>query len=368
MSRLKSIDALRGLALAVILVDHMPLSVLGTATPRNFALFDATELFVFMSGLAVAMVWGRAAARGRQAETAGRLVKRSGKIWTAYVATALALSALGALMTHAGAPYEAIWAGYGEALAASPVSYAAKVAFAQVQPNIVDVLVMYVVLMLASPAIAEGARVRPAATVAASGFVWWFGPQLGALLPGEVATGPLFNPFSWQAVFCLGALAWFHGEAVVARVGKFVPAVTAVAVAVMLAGLVVLKPWWFGTSHEALGIVPEQFNKWTVHPVRIASFLAAAWLFRSLAPGADSAVWSTLPARALATVGRNGLTCFCAGALLSLCYDSWGRWFGHVPGHLLADVAALASLVIVAVVAETGVPALKRTVRSIAVR
>ena len=77
MKRLIALDMLRGYALVCIMLDHMPLSELRWFTLANFAIFDAAELFVLLSGFLVGMVWlsvetkqGRRAAQWRFARRA----------------------------------------------------------------------------------------------------------------------------------------------------------------------------------------------------------------------------------------------------------------------------------------------------------
>ena len=70
MNRNAALDMLRGYALVCIMLNHMPAGVLRAATLNNFAVFDAAELFVLLSGFLVGLVWlkidaaqGTAAAR-----------------------------------------------------------------------------------------------------------------------------------------------------------------------------------------------------------------------------------------------------------------------------------------------------------------
>jgi hypothetical protein len=70
--RIAALDMLRGYALVCIMLDHMPIGVLRRFTLTNFAIFDAAELFVLLSGFLVGMVWikvqvrqGLGAARAR---------------------------------------------------------------------------------------------------------------------------------------------------------------------------------------------------------------------------------------------------------------------------------------------------------------
>ena len=57
MNRIAALDMLRGYALVCIMLDHMPIGVLRNVTLSNFAVFDAAELFVLLSGFLVGMVW-----------------------------------------------------------------------------------------------------------------------------------------------------------------------------------------------------------------------------------------------------------------------------------------------------------------------
>jgi hypothetical protein len=52
------VDFFRGVALWWIFTDHVPHDVLGDLSMRNFALCDATELFVFLAGYAGGIAYG----------------------------------------------------------------------------------------------------------------------------------------------------------------------------------------------------------------------------------------------------------------------------------------------------------------------
>ena len=52
------LDFYRGLALWFIFIDHVPSTVIGNLTFRNFGFSDATEIFVFISGYTAAIVYG----------------------------------------------------------------------------------------------------------------------------------------------------------------------------------------------------------------------------------------------------------------------------------------------------------------------
>jgi hypothetical protein len=57
--RIDAIDFWRGVALSTIFVNHIPGNILGNFTPRNCGFSDAAEAFVFLSGMSVALAYGR---------------------------------------------------------------------------------------------------------------------------------------------------------------------------------------------------------------------------------------------------------------------------------------------------------------------
>src|SRR5438094_3360480 len=56
--RIDGIDFWRGLALLTIFIDHVPENVFQHVTQKNFGFSDAAELFVFLSGVSVALAYG----------------------------------------------------------------------------------------------------------------------------------------------------------------------------------------------------------------------------------------------------------------------------------------------------------------------
>src|ERR1700722_1349117 len=52
------VDVLRGLALVMIFIDHVPGNLLSLLTMRNFGFADAAELFVLLAGFASMVAYG----------------------------------------------------------------------------------------------------------------------------------------------------------------------------------------------------------------------------------------------------------------------------------------------------------------------
>ena len=53
------LDFFRGWALLIIFVNHIPFNTWSAYTPSRFGLSDAAEIFVFLSGFAAAIAFGR---------------------------------------------------------------------------------------------------------------------------------------------------------------------------------------------------------------------------------------------------------------------------------------------------------------------
>jgi len=56
--RVDAIDFWRGFALLTIFIDHVPDNAFQHITFKNFGFSDAAELFVFLSGVSVALAYG----------------------------------------------------------------------------------------------------------------------------------------------------------------------------------------------------------------------------------------------------------------------------------------------------------------------
>src|SRR5438477_10576626 len=53
------VDVLRGIALAMIFIDHIPGDILNNWTLRNFGFCDAAEIFVLLAGFASMSAYGK---------------------------------------------------------------------------------------------------------------------------------------------------------------------------------------------------------------------------------------------------------------------------------------------------------------------
>lgn len=355
------LDAFRGAALAMILIDHMPGNPYEQATLRNWGFSDAAEAFFVISGIATALAYG---ARFAPAER-----RRNGlwpavrplwrRAWTLYQAHvlltlwAIALFAAGAIVFDApdlltrinlGPVFEST----AEALLGVPLLTH--------QLGYVNILPAYAVLLLAAPgAILLGQR-WPRALAAGSVALWMAAGIWRLDLPNYPnAGGWFFNPFAWQLVFVVGlltGLALRRGERLVPRH----PALIGLAAGFLLLSLAwVWLPPLAGVLNRQmarLGAMGAPFHlvshdKTYLALPRLLHVLALVYLVSSL-DGVRRAVahrWAA-PLRLL---GRHGLLVFAAGTALSLAAQvamaaNPAPWLGW----LLPPLGLVASLALAA--------------------
>jgi len=222
------IDMFRGLALAMIFIDHVPGNPYERFTSRNFGFSDAAEAFFVMSGIAAGLAYS------------GRFlpeqVRRQGlwqavapiwaRAWLLYLVqimmTCVCIGLFAAAMLYFDAPelmqrnnLRQVFQNPGEALLGIP--------FLLHQIGYVNILPVYAVLLFAAPAIIPLAERWPWAVAVGSLGLWFCAGVFRWNLPNFPNPGGwFFNPFTWQAVFVTGLLigiALRRGERFVPRIG-----------------------------------------------------------------------------------------------------------------------------------------------------
>jgi hypothetical protein len=199
------VDVLRGFALLTIFVDHVPHNSLSLVTLRNFGFADAAELFVILAGFSSMMAYGRCFKQRGVCAGLRRIGARCLRLYAYQVALLLAL--LGIIMSWRE------YSGFGEPELSRLLNESGKVLLhgiqLRAQPSFLNILPLYIVLLLLFPLLYAGMRVSPLFTCAASASLWAianFEPKFNLTnwLDGQ---GWFFNPFAWQFLFMIGAMA-----------------------------------------------------------------------------------------------------------------------------------------------------------------
>lgn len=328
MNRLIALDMLRGFALVSIMVNHMPVSALRGVTLPNYAIFDAAELFVLLSGFLVGLVW-TSVQRGEGLRVAQlRFARRAFEVWLALIAGAVLMALLSAWLLSQGLRHTAIWNQYAAWVIDNPLGYVGVVATLWLQPNLVDVLSVYVLLLATVPLLVPLLERHPFAFAAGSLVMWWFAPLLNGFIPNHRSGGLLFNPFAWQMLFFSGvAMAMFRSRLMPVLM-PHARLITVLATGMFLFGSTIVIAAKFGEPalplREALKVLyGGGIDKWNLDGTRYLAIMAASWLVAVPLADIMRRLAATRPGIALQQIGRGGLWSFVVCVLLSVLGDAF---------------------------------------------
>jgi hypothetical protein len=347
------LDFFRGIALFSIFIDHLAWnSLLAQFTLQALGLSDAAEVFILISGYTAGMVYGRAIERQGLLRAATRIYHR---VWQLYVAHVFLFMQFMATTAYLVDTFNN--AIYAEELRAAdflkePGVAVIKALTLQFQPEFMDILPLYIVLLAVLPLVLIGFRLWPAGVLAAS-FGLWGVAQFNKSIALPAYPGPdhvwFFNPFCWQALFFLGAWCGWRGG----REG--IPWLTnrwlfPLAAAGALAGFVIRFSW---TLHWLYDPFPALFgdalwpllSKTDLAALRFANVLVLALLVARLIP-AQPAFLAGRVARPFIMCGQHSLHIFCLGILLAtigrLLID---EFFGGVLLQCVVSAAGIAIMI-----------------------
>jgi hypothetical protein len=351
-------DLFRGIALWFILIDHTPGNRLGDFTLRNFALFDATEAFVLLAGYAAGIAYGATLDRHGWTFAAAALMRRIGTLYVAHIFLFVVFTAQvgysAAALESSAYLDEMNLDVFGE----QPYLALLQALMLRFQPAFLDILPLYILLLLllvpALPLLA-----RPGWLMAASVAGYVLVRLLDLNLPSWTGGGWFFNPLAWQVLFFTGCALGYaprrDGRRGPAPAVPFHPLLIAGAVVLLMIGssIVMVGAHWpelLVRLPEPVTMVLITIDKTGLHPLRLASVLALAYLLgHAVPPGAR---W--LRSRAAVPfllMGQHGLPVFCAGIFLAflgrLALEMDDRW----PMQLAVNLAGLGALVLIGVVA-----------------
>ncbi|MFT6062978.1 MAG: hypothetical protein ACJAVR_003042 [Paracoccaceae bacterium] len=205
------LDFFRGLAMFIILLAHTPNNAWTLWIPARFGFSDATEIFVFCSGLASALAFGSAFRDRGFGLGAARISFRVWQVYWAHIGLVLVVTALMAMFDASGqGPEGKVYMGSLPLIPWIGQFRAAIVGLMTLTwvPNYFDILPMYLVILAMVPAVMLAHRVggRIGAALLVLGI--WGVAQAGMLdLPSRPWHDDLpwfFNPFGWQLVFFTG--------------------------------------------------------------------------------------------------------------------------------------------------------------------
>jgi hypothetical protein len=319
-SRDLRLDFFRGLALIFIFIDHIPENILSYFTIQAVQLFDAAEVFIFISGYTAALVYGRTlAVQGRLYATT-RILARA---WHLYVAHIFIFVMFIAEVSYTVAAFNNPM--YNDEMRVGdflqePHVAIVKALLLQFQPSLLDILPIYILLLAAFPLVLMGLH-RHSAIVLIPSFILYLIVQITNLSMPAYPEGHVwyFNPLAWQFLFFSGAAlgldrgpewGWSRWRRVVLPV----------AAAITAAGFIIKLSW---TLHDLWDPFPALLlkelwpaNKTNLSPIRLVPFYASVVVVAALLPR-DVVFLRSAAARPLVLCGRQSLEVFCLGILLA---------------------------------------------------
>ncbi len=381
------LDFYRGIAMFIILFAHTPGNFFTSWIPARWGFSDATEIFVFCSGMASAIAFGRTFDRAGWALGTARVGYRVWQVYWAHIGMFFFIAMMLAFWDSFGI-FEKRYIGTlnlvpffdgvtrGGELVSTTADQLVGLFTLTYVPNYFDILPMYMVILVMMPVVMALSRVNLYLMFAAIGLVWLFAQELvlGFVgldhltlnFPAEPWSGRqwFFNPFGWQLVFFTG-FAFMRG---------WIPAppvkwwLIGLALIIVLAniplsniGVRAVNREWFGLVMEGNPVVEWRVaNKaWITKSdfglFRYVHFLSVAYLawvaagvggHRLIASGANwlSRLWGVVVA-IIMKVGQQSLAVFVFSMVfarvLGFAYDQIERSTSVVTTGNLIGCAAL---------------------------
>lgn len=359
------LDFFRGLGMFIILIAHITNNPWTLYIPARFGFSDATEMFIFCSGMASAIAFGTVFARAGFFMGLFRVVFRIWEIYWVHIATFMLTLAAMFLLNRTGlfARDEVNTLNLAPFLKASGNQVIGLFTLTYV-PNYFDILPMYIVILALLPVMMLLARVNVYLALAASVLLWLVATTTNLNLPAEYWFSNnstrqwFFNPFAWQLVFFTG-FAFMSGwlPAPPRSRGLAIAAAAIILISLPFAWHVTIGEFEFiKTWRKDWRILIDKTDFGLLRYVHFLSLAYLAWL----AAGMAGAKLSSTPfmaglSRILIPVGQQSLAVFASSIVLARVLGAvlnalgsgfWATLFVNVLGffciYAVANIASFA--------------------------
>ncbi len=310
------LDFYRGIAMFIILFAHTPGNFFTSWIPARWGFSDATEIFVFCSGMASAIAFGRTFDRAGWVLGTGRVAYRVWQVYWAHLGMFFFIAMMMAYWDSFGIfdktyinslnlqPFFEGRTGKETGIFAGTAENIVGIFTLTYVPNYFDILPMYMVILVMMPVIMALSRIHLGFVFMFMGVVWlfaqenvlaWFGQEALAInLPAEPWSNRewFFNPFGWQLIFFTG-FAFMRGWIPKPPVTWWLVAITLFVVLANIPlsniGVRAVARDWFGLAFEGNPVIDwrvanrELISKSDFGILRYVHFLSLAYLFWVLA-------------------------------------------------------------------------------------
>lgn len=386
------LDFFRGIAMIIILFAHTPGNFFTSWIPARWGFSDATEMFVFCSGMASAIAFGRTFERAGWGMGTTRVVYRCWQVYWAHIGMFFAIAALMVALNALG-PFERNYVGQlnlvpffdglvrdGEVITTTTDQLLGLITLTYV-PNYFDILPMYLVILAMMPIVMALSRVSLWLTGAVVLTVWLFAqsnilaalavPELALSLPAEPWSDRqwFFNPFGWQLVFFTGfalMIGWIPAPPVNKWLIGLALLVVLANVPLSSVGVRAVGQGWFGLAFEGNPVIDWRnantmwITKSDFGLFRYLQFLSLAYLgwvavgeggkyLLANGTGALAGIWDRI-VTTLMKIGQQSLAVFVFSMILARLNGFWlDQWGRDAAWHtVLVNLVGVALLVAVA--------------------
>ncbi|MEM7721775.1 MAG: OpgC domain-containing protein [Pseudomonadota bacterium] len=346
------LDFFRGIAMIIILFAHTPGNYFTQWIPARWGFSDATEMFVFCSGMASAIAFGNTFDRSGWALGTARVGYRVWQVYWAHIGMFFVIAALMAIL-NATELFERDYIGQLNLYPFfnRPAEQIAGLMTLTYVPNYFDILPMYMAILVMMPLVMLLAKVDLRLVAVVCIMTWIFGQTallesigLGAWhfeFPAEPWSDRtwFFNPFGWQLIFFTG-FAFMIGWIPAPPINKWL---IGLALFIVLLNVpfsnIGVREFGFEWARDWRIENRGWFTKSDFGILRFVQFLSLAYLAyvlvgkggRFLMPtGADlgSRIWAFVVAQ-LSKIGQQSLAVFLfsmvLARLLGVVYDQFDR-------------------------------------------
>jgi hypothetical protein len=306
------LDFLRGLAILIVVIDHIRDNPVRDFMPVSLGFSDMAEAFLFISGYVCGLSYAPRLATAGFRATQTKALRRCCELYVtnmaALAATILLLRSCGGRWLDALHPADRVRC---SEVVLAPGSYLLRIALLGWEPLVFSILPMYIALLFFLPSMLWLMRRHPMrlliVSLGAYGLVQFFPDTVALREPWRAAW--YFNPIAWQLAFVLGVCAssarWSVPEWVSQRAVLIVAATILLEVA--LVKVILFSPTWLPWA-----------DKPSLGPFRLVHFACAVVLIIGIMPAATHPIWSSPWLKPIMTCGRNALAAYAIGGIVSM--------------------------------------------------
>lgn len=334
------LDFYRGIAMLIIFTSHTPGNFWGDWIPGRFGFSDATEIFVFCSGMASAIAFGGSYDRRGWLLGTARVLFRCWQVYWAHICLFFALAFMLIGLDSFGFEKNYVNSLNLQVFFNDAKDHLFGLLTMTYVPNYFDILPMYIMILLMMPLIMGLATVHVGLVFAFCIIVWFMGQtrimvnlgveQFAISLPASLNSDRpwFFNPFAWQLVFFTG-FALVRGWIPRPPVNTFlIVLASAVVLGMMTLSHVAMREWGFNWAADWRRANPELVTKTDFGLARYTHFLALAYLAYAVAGDGGKrlivtgqtlwAKFAKLMVTLLTKVGQQSLAVFIVSMMLSI--------------------------------------------------